>query len=71
MTEEQSARSNAESGTAVHRVPPLNLTEEESEYLWEMLKREIGKDEVWDGDDTEQVRSLHTKVRNLVVDDAE
>lgn len=59
---------------ATERVPPLNLNEDEAEYLWEMIKDEIGKDEVWEGEDTDTVRSLHTKIRRLVKggeDDAE
>lgn len=57
--------------TQTTRVPPLNLTEDEAKYLWEMAKREIGRKEVWEGDDTETVQTLHTKVRGLVKDDDE
>lgn len=53
----------SEGGT--ERVPPLNLSEEEADYLWEMLKREVGKEEVQYGDDRETVESLHTKVRRI------
>lgn len=53
--------------TGSNRVPPLNLSQEEVEYLWEMLKREVGKDEVQYSDGRDVVESLHTKVRNLTV----
>lgn len=48
------------------RVPPLNLTREEAEYLWEMMKEEVGKKEVQYGDDRETVESIHTKVLEIV-----
>lgn len=44
---------------------PLNLSQEEVAYLWEMMKQEVGKEEVQYGDDRETVESLHTKVRRL------
>jgi hypothetical protein len=47
------------------RVPPLNLTDEEAAYLWEMMKREVGKEEVQYGEDRDTVESLHTKVRRI------
>jgi len=55
------------SGT--ERVPPLNLTDEETAYLWEMVKREVGKEGVQYSDDRETVKSLHTKVRSLCLGD--
>jgi len=55
------------SGT--ERVPPLNLTDEEAAYLWEMMKREVGKEEVQYSDGRETVESLHTKVRSLRLGD--
>ena len=65
MTENTDATSSGE----IERVPPLNLNDEEAKYLWEMIKDEIAKDEVWGGDDTETVRSLHTKIRSVAVGD--
>lgn len=54
-----------QSSDDIERVPPLNLTKEETEYLWEMMKREVGKEEVQYSDDREVVESLHTKVRTV------
>jgi hypothetical protein len=53
----------SEGGT--ERVPPLNLTDEEAAYLWDMMKREVGKEEVQYGEDRDTVESLHTKVRRI------
>jgi hypothetical protein len=47
------------------KIPPLNLTEDEAEYLWEMMKQEVGKEEVQYSDDRETVESLHTKVGEI------
>lgn len=47
------------------RIPPLNLTKEEAAYLWEMMKEEVGKEEVQYGDDRDTAESLHTKVRQM------
>ena len=49
----------------IDRVPPLNLTDEEAEYLWEMVKEEVGKEEVQYSDDRLTVESLHTKIGNV------
>jgi cytochrome c556 len=51
------------SGT--ERVPPLNPTDEEAAYLWEMMKREVGKEELQNGEDPHTVESLHTKIRRI------
>lgn len=64
--DKRSSRTDHES----KRVPPLNLTKAEAEYLWEMMKREVGKREVQYGDDRERVESLHTKVKDMI-DNAE
>ncbi|EMA01831.1 hypothetical protein C437_15466 [Haloarcula vallismortis ATCC 29715] len=47
------------------KVPPLNLTEDEAEYLWEMMKQEVGKRDVQYSDDRETAESLHTKVGEI------
>ena len=47
------------------RIPPLNLTKDEAEYLWKMMKEEVGKEEVQYSDERETVESIHTKVRRL------
>jgi hypothetical protein len=53
------------SSSGSERIAPLNLTEGEAAYLWEMMKREVGKKEVQYSDDRETVESLHTKVRRI------
>ena len=47
------------------RIPPLNLTKEETTYLWTMICKEIGRDEVWERGDNEVVSSLHTKIGEI------
>lgn len=47
------------------RARPLNLTDGELDYLWEIVKEEIGKEEVWERGDDEIVSSIHTKVHSL------
>jgi len=47
------------------RVPPLNITDEEAAYLWKMMKREVGKEQVQYGENRQTVESLHTKVRRI------
>ena len=49
----------------VDRVPPLNMNEEEAKYLWEMVKEEVGKEEVQYSDDRSTVEALHTKIGNI------
>lgn len=56
------------SGDGTERPQPLNLTDEEIEYLWGMMKREVGKEGVQFSDDRGIVESLHTKVRSLQMD---
>lgn len=63
--------SSDQSGNGEYRSSPLNLTEDEADYLWKMMVREVGKEEVQYGDDRETVESLHTKVRNLQSDTPE
>lgn len=53
----------------IERPRPLNLTEDEAEYIWEMLKEEVGKESVQYGEDRETVESLHTKVRRIYHDE--
>lgn len=50
------------------RVPPLNLTAEEADYLWEMIQVEVGKEGVWEHGYAETVESLHTKIRRIAVE---
>jgi len=50
---------------ATERIPPLNLTEEEADYLWKMMVREVGKENVQYGNHRETVESLHTKVGEI------
>lgn len=47
------------------RIPPLNLTKKEAIYLWTMICKEIGKEEVWERGDNELVSSLHTKIGEI------
>jgi hypothetical protein len=54
-----------QSTSGTDRIPPLNLNEEEAEYLWEIMKEEVGKEEVQYGDKRKTVESLHTKVRSV------
>jgi len=63
-------RNDRQVARGTERVPPLNLTKEEAEYLWEMMKREIVKESVQYGDDRGIAESLHTKVHDMMgVDD--
>ncbi|GAA0648655.1 hypothetical protein [Salarchaeum japonicum] len=55
---------------ATERPVPLNLTDDEAAYLWKMMKREVGKEEVQYGDSRETAESLHSKVRSLVVEES-
>jgi len=48
------------------RIPPLNLTAEEGEVLWEMLKHEIGREKWQYSGDRSTAESIHTKVMELV-----
>lgn len=48
---------------------PLNLTRTEIEYLWEMMKQEVGKEDVQYGPNRDTVESMHTKVRRLYYGD--
>ena len=55
--------------TKNNRVGPLNATKDEAEYLWEMIKDEIGDEDVWESGEIDTVRSLHTKIRKIAVGD--
>ena len=53
------------------RARPLNLTDEEVTYLWDLMKREVGREEVQYGPNRDTVESIHTKVRKLHYADGE
>jgi len=57
------------SGT--ERARPLNLTDEEIAYLWELMKREVSREEVQYGPNRDTAESIHTKVRQLYYADDE
>ena len=47
------------------RVPPLNLTQDEVDYLWDLITDEIGKQAVWESGDIDTVNSLHSKIGRI------
>lgn len=57
--------SDAVDADKVERVPPLNLTQDEAEALWAMVKVGIGDSEVY-SEHEEDIESVHTKVKELV-----
>lgn len=57
---------NDSSTSGTERIPPLNLTREEVDYLWEMIQYEIGDEDVWEDGYPETVESLHTKIGEAV-----
>jgi hypothetical protein len=51
------------------RIPPLNLTADETEALWQMVKIGIGSEEIQYSDIRDDAESVHMKVRELVYDE--
>jgi len=47
------------------RTSQLNLTAEEGEVLWEMLKHGIGREKWQDSDGRSTAESIHTKVKKI------
>lgn len=43
---------------------PLNLTEEEALWLWDVMKREMANDQ--ETDERDVIMSLHSKVHDVV-----